>query len=268
MKPENFLYLHKKCNEQSALTAEDIKPFDLESEVAVRQRRNDVSFITRDNRIIILVEHQSTINPNMALRLYIYYMELVQLWIKLNNVNLFSTQEIPPLPLPEFYVAYNGKGELKEKYSAFKLNHGGVKVNICVEIIDIRYGNLQDVETDNTLAGYSYLYKVFDERMKEGFSKEKSFELARKECIESGYLFGFIDKEEFVVFYKDFMNYDKQVWTEGWEEGKEEGWEKCAEKSVMVAIRNKAPVALIEAMAKEVNITKDRLDQLMTEVVV
>ena len=55
--PKRFLHLLKHCRQQElTLTEDDIKPFDLESTVAARVRRNDVSFITNDNRLIILVD--------------------------------------------------------------------------------------------------------------------------------------------------------------------------------------------------------------------
>jgi len=75
------------------LTVDDIKAFDLESSIAIRIRRNDVSFITKDNRLIILIEHQSTLNPNMALRLFLYYIELLQLWIKGEGANLYGEKK-------------------------------------------------------------------------------------------------------------------------------------------------------------------------------
>jgi len=63
-------------DDQMPLMADDIQPFDLDSSIAVRVRRNDVSFITKDNRLIVLIGHQSSINPNMAFRLFLYFIEL------------------------------------------------------------------------------------------------------------------------------------------------------------------------------------------------
>ena len=222
--PKNFLQLLEKCTGgKTSLTVDDIKPFDLDSEVSIRIRRNDVSFITKDNRLIILVEHQSTINPNMALRLFLYYVELLQLWIKLNEINLYSKQKISALPIPEFYVAYNGKGMLKEEVSVFSLSHTGIKLDIAVKIIDIRFENLKSKETENALTGYSYFYKVYDESKKEGMDNQEAFGKARKECMKQGYLTGFIEKEDFIMFYKDILDYDTQLRAEGRDEGRSEG---------------------------------------------
>ena len=222
--PKNFLYLLSRCSDgKSTLTEDSIKPFGLESPVAYRIRRNDVSFITNDNRLIILIEHQSTLCPNMALRLFMYYIELLQLWVKTNDVSLYGQQKIANLPLPELYVAYNGTKRLNDIYSTFKLEHTGIKIDVNVKIIDIRYDNLEDKETTNTLAGYSYFYKIYDECIKKDIPSKEAFETAREECIKQGYLQGFIDREDFIMFYKDILDYDTQLKEEGKAEGKAEG---------------------------------------------
>jgi len=57
--PENFMYLLKKCSGgQTQLTKDDIVPFDLSTTYTKRQRWNDVSFLTKDDKLIIFVEHQ------------------------------------------------------------------------------------------------------------------------------------------------------------------------------------------------------------------
>ena len=215
-KPDNFLQLLKHCSKgNTALTVEDIEPFDLESSVAVRIRRNDVSFITKDNRLIILIEHQSTINPNMAFRLFLYYIELMQLWIKANNINLYGEIKMKNLPVPELYVAYNGSEPLEEKVSTFRLEYEGLKIEVAATIVDISFDKLEEKESSNALAGYAYFYKVYDESKQAGLTGEEAFNNARMKCMSQGYLKGFIDKEEFVMFYKDILDYDTQLLKEG-----------------------------------------------------
>ena len=222
--PHNFLQLLEWCRgRKSNLTVEEIESFDLDSELAYRIRRNDVSFITNDNRMIILIEHQSTICPNMAFRLFLYYVELVQLWIKQNEINMYGESEIPDIPAPEFYVAYNGTKPLKSEYSTFALEYEGIKIDVKVKIVDIRYEVMEDTSTTSNLAGYAFFYKVYDAGISKGLSREAAFTIARDECIKRGYLHEYVDKEDFIVFYKDFLDYDTQLKMEGRAEGKAEG---------------------------------------------
>ena len=74
------------------------------------------------------------------------------------------------------------------------------------------------------------------------------------------------------MFYKDILDYDTQLKAEGRAEGKAEGKAEGraegAENAICAAIRVKVPFPLIEAMAKEANISKKRLDELMKQVAV
>jgi len=209
--PSRFIPLLEKCRgEKVNLSENEITPFDLDTDYATRPRRNDISFMA-EGKIIILVEHQSTVNPNMALRLFLYYNELLQLWIKLNNINLYGKEKVKNIPQPEFYVVYDGKESLKEEYSTFQTRHKGIKIDIKVKIVDIHYDRLDDTAPQNALAGYACFWHEHNEGIKQGLPKQESFEAARQTCIKKGYLSGYIDREEFIMFYKDFLNYDNQV---------------------------------------------------------
>ena len=273
MIPENFVQLVAYCNKDvPILSVDDIMPFDLDSVTATRRRRNDVSFITKDNRLIILIEHQSTINANIALRLFMYYIELLQLWIKSNDVNIFGSAKIRDFPVPELYVVYNGKVPLVEKMSTFVIESRDVKINAKVNIIDIHFDKLGETKPDSALAGYAYFYSIFDKCKQGGATDDDAFMKAREECIKNGYLFGFINKEEFVVFYKDFLDYDTQLEKEaearGEERGLERGMERGLERTLQLAIQNNAPISLLQAVAKDAGISQRRLEELMAQVAV
>ncbi|MDR3021053.1 MAG: Rpn family recombination-promoting nuclease/putative transposase [Treponema sp.] len=66
---------------------------------------NDISFEI-GGKLVVLIEHQSTINPNMALRLLIYITRVLEKRIK--SRTLYSKKPVS-IPYPEFYVLYNGK---------------------------------------------------------------------------------------------------------------------------------------------------------------
>jgi len=72
---------------------------------------NDISFEI-NGKLVILVEHQSTINPNMALRLMGYFYKLMEKTIRSSAI--YSTKLVP-IPHPEFYVLYNGTDEFPDE---------------------------------------------------------------------------------------------------------------------------------------------------------
>jgi predicted transposase/invertase (TIGR01784 family) len=65
---------------------------------------NDISFEI-GGKLVVLIEHQSTINPNMALRLLIYITRVLEKRVK--SRTLYSKKPVS-IPYPEFYVLYNG----------------------------------------------------------------------------------------------------------------------------------------------------------------
>ena len=68
------------------------------------EKYNDLSF-TIEDRIIVMAEHQSTINPNIPLRLLGYSTDTYTKLIDTDR--LYSSTQIK-LPTPVFYVFYTG----------------------------------------------------------------------------------------------------------------------------------------------------------------
>jgi hypothetical protein len=72
--------------------------------VIINGRVNDISFEI-GNKLVVLIEHQSTINPNMPLRLLMYVARLYEKMIPRKKI--YSAKQIK-IPRPEFIVLYNG----------------------------------------------------------------------------------------------------------------------------------------------------------------
>ena len=65
---------------------------------------NDISFEI-GGKLVVLIEHQSTINPNLALRLLMYIGRVYEKI--LDDEKIYSSTKIS-IPKPEFFVLYNG----------------------------------------------------------------------------------------------------------------------------------------------------------------
>ena len=64
--------------------------------------KNDISFLM-DNLVIVLIEHQTTINPNMPLRFLSYLDELYRRIVSGQSAKIYGS-ELIKVPAPEFYV--------------------------------------------------------------------------------------------------------------------------------------------------------------------
>ena len=73
-------------------------------DVLFMEKINDISFEI-GGKLVILIEHQSTINPNMALRLLMYIARVYEKIIKDRDI---CSVRVVKVPRPEFFVLYNG----------------------------------------------------------------------------------------------------------------------------------------------------------------
>ena len=71
---------------------------------------NDISFVI-DGKLVVLVEHQSTINNNMPLRMLIYMARIYEKICSKGSIYRTKRMEIPT---PEFVVLYNGKDPIPD----------------------------------------------------------------------------------------------------------------------------------------------------------
>ena len=235
----NALY-HKNLPEDTPV---EIVTLD---DVLFTKRKNDVAFIV-DGHFLIFVEHQSTLNENMPLRLLFYVVqEYEKLFgyriIKGKQVSnpLLYKKELIPIPKPEFFVLYNGTRNLKEvakdgttKVVTEKLmrlsdafmekNENENSLELCAKLIDIRYQSnheslyqekqqsKEEVKNLSLLGEYSYFISKVKEYKKEYKNLENAIKTAAKHCIEKGILKEFLLKNETEVVMMLFGVYDEEM---------------------------------------------------------
>jgi hypothetical protein len=153
---------------------------------------NDISF-TVDNRLVVLIEHQSTINPNMPLRLLMY---IARVYEKIIDPKCVYKQGLIKIPRPEFIVLYNGidkypNEKLLKLSAAFEQT--GIKkapeLELTVRVLNINQGHNPKLEQrSKSLAGYSAFVAKVREFQSSGDSLKKSIERAVFYCINKGIL--------------------------------------------------------------------------------
>ena len=197
---------------------------------------NDISFEI-GGKLVILVEHQSTINPNMALRLLLYISRVLEKRIK--SGTLYSTKKVK-IPWPEFFVLYNGKEPYPEtatlKLSDLFENPQGLgipeKLNplleLEVKVININEGmNLEISSRCKKLAEYSAFIAKIHFNINELGSLEEALREAVIYCRKHDILNEFLETHASEVLNMILTEWNtedaKRVWyEEGLEAGKTE----------------------------------------------
>jgi hypothetical protein len=213
-------------------------PIDINtlSNVLFRKQRNDISFLI-NNRLIVLIEHQSTVNNNIPLRFLMY---IGRLYEKITDPKKRFQIKLGKIPKPEFIVLYNGKNpypDYKElKLSDAFLNTGRKKIDIplelSVKIYNINNGHSREILNKSvTLRDYSIFIEKIREHEKEKKSLEEAVSLAIKYCINKGILREFLRKHGSEVINMLYAEYSFEeeaavIREEAREEGREEGREE------------------------------------------
>lgn len=101
--------------------AEDLKESDFENieleNIFTIDVYNDVCFRVK-NHLIVLMEHQSSLNPNMPIRMLLYLAEEYKRIITNSKKwGAILSQNLVKLPTPEMYIVYTGNKNIPTKLS-------------------------------------------------------------------------------------------------------------------------------------------------------
>ena len=222
-----YLALHP---EDTDVKESDFKLVTLEN-VLTTGFYNDLGIQVR-NRLILLVEAQSTFSVNIALRMLLYLAGTYKEYIEDQKLDLYGSHPVE-IPRPELYVVYTGgRKEIPETLRLSDLYQGAGSAEVEVKV-------LRDDGTGDILDQYVQFCKIADEqREKYGLTQQAIDETIRI-CIAENVLAPFLasrQKEVLEIMVTLFdqekiaeihdYNVAKAARQEGHQLGREEGREE------------------------------------------
>ena len=190
--------------------------------------KNDISFLA-GNRYIVLLEHQSTISENMPLRMLWYIAKLYRQRV---NPDVPYKRARVPLPMPQFFVFYNGTEHMPETWTmrlsdAFPENEGTLE--LTVSAFNINYAEHRELlEKCRDLKCYSIFVARVRDEVQKGATLHKAIADVIRYCKENDILKDyFAQREQEEVFDMVSIKWEperaKRVWME---EAREQGLEQ------------------------------------------
>lgn len=211
---ENFLSLYNSLHGTSLTLAETkIEPIILEQTVYTG-RYNDVSMLLNE-KIIVLVEQQSTINENMPFRFLEYVSRLYE---KLVPLEKRYEHRLIKLPKQEFYVFYNGEQDYDAENTlklsdAFRTENSsdekpsGFTLELTAKVFNInKWNEISAVLRCAVLSGYATLTKYAREARLSG--REDYLDYAVMRCISEGTLAEYLKRNSTEVRNMLISEYD------------------------------------------------------------
>ena len=191
---EKFLSLYNALHGTTLDAATKLESLRLEQAMYMTFY-NDVAHLV-DDRIIVLVEHQSTVNANMPLRFLQY---VARLYEQIRNLRAKYYRTLQKIPTPEFYVFYNGVENYPERTTlrlsdAFMTMPAKPSIELIVTVININYNKRSEVlHACKPLAEYTLFIETVRRHTK--LDSENGFKNAIKECIQNDILREYLQRK-------------------------------------------------------------------------
>ena len=218
-----YLSLHP---EDTDIRDEDFRLVTLENILAIGQY-NDLGFQVRD-KLILLVEAQSTFSPNIPLRMLMYLAKTYNEYIEEHQLSLYREKKVS-IPRPELYVIYTGEKEAPDILRLSDMYEGSGSADLAVRV-------LRDGQPGDILSQYVDFCQVANEQVSLYGRTDEALMSTIQICQERGILVPFLDcrKKEVVDIMTRLFSQEK-AWEmelaahareereEGRKEGREEG---------------------------------------------
>ncbi len=206
------------------MSPEDITYVTLEGVLFIA-RKNDLAFTVK-NRVLVISEHQSTINENMPLRDLIYLGRTLEKL--LDEKNLYRRKLIH-IPTPEFYIFYNGETpfptekilRLSDAYLE-KGKHPMLELEVKVININPSSGH-KLLKECRPMYEYSWFIQRIRNYLSDGWGRDNAITQAVQDCLDNGIMTEFMQEHGSEAVN---MLYTQWNWDDAMEVEREEAYEE------------------------------------------
>lgn len=193
-------------------------------------RKNDLAFTVKQ-KILVIGEHQATVNENMPLRVVIYFGRTMERLIPPRAI--YRTGRIP-IPTPEFYVFYNGKEprpreQILSLSDSYLVKTDSPMLELKVKVINVNLSAGHPILQEcRPLYEYSCFMGCVQDYLKTGENRDEAIRQAIEDCVSRGIMADYLQEHGSEVRNMLFAEFNlddaKEVWQEeAWEKGRAEG---------------------------------------------
>ena len=228
---ERFIALYNALHGSGLDGHTDIRALEIE-QVLYMNFANDIARLV-NNTVIVLAEHQSTINENMPLRCLQY---IGRIYEKIQEPRSKYCRHLVKIPRAEFYVFYNGTEDYPVEKDlklsdAFIETEEQVQLEVRVKVININTNKGNKVlQTCPVLGEYSRFVEVVRKHLQK--DPQDGYTTAIKECLSDNILKEYLQRKSTEVVNMLLTEYDyatdiavqrEEALLEGVEQGIQQG---------------------------------------------
>ena len=223
-KAENGLSIYNALLGTNYTDTSDLEIVTLKDAIFMK-KKDDVALLIYMS--LLMLEHQSTINPNMPIRGLQYYGNSVDGYIKKHKLDIYGKKLIK-IPTPHYFVLYNGSEEAPDRQE-LKLSdafeHKVEGYEWTATFLNINSGhNKELMQRCPELEGYAKLISYIRDNSYNGMEQERAVDEAVERCIKEGYLKEYLSQHIGEAKGMLLSGFDEEIYENGLrEEGREEG---------------------------------------------
>lgn len=237
---EYTLQLYKALHPEDVnVTEDEITIVTLEN-ILLNQPYNDLGF-TVGNRLLILVEAQSTWSINIVVRGLLYMAQTIQDHIQETKQNIYGSKKVS-FPEPEFYVIYTGNR--KERPAQLTLSEeffGGHK-----SALEVTVNVLYDGKQGDIISQYVAFTKVYQEQIEKYGKTQKAVLETIRICKDKNVLKSYLESREKEVVDIMMALFNKEQVLEAYVEEERQAAAKAATEAATNKERENGIIRLIE----------------------
>ncbi len=255
-----LLKLYKTLHPEDTTATEDSLTDVTITNVLTDNLYNDLGFIV-NNKLMILVEAQSTWTVNILVRILLYLAQSYHEYFQRTSQDYYKSKKVK-MPKPELYVIFTGnKGRKPDKISLSKEFFEGTVIDI-----DVKAKVIYESDTDDIINQYIIFCKVFNEQTKKFGMTQKAVTETICICKDRNVLREYLlDREKEVVTIMMSLFDEEQIMKSFIRsERHEAAQDKVKEKAILMLQKGKISIDEIQTFFPE--LSDDEIEEVKGEV--
>ncbi len=185
-----LLKLYKTLHPEDTTATEDSLTDVTITNVLTDNLYNDLGFIV-NNKLMILVEAQSTWTVNILVRILLYLAQSYHEYFQRTSQDYYKSKKVK-MPKPELYVIFTGnKGRKPDKISLSKEFFEGADIDI-----EVKAKVIYESDTDDIINQYIIFCKVFNKQTKQHGMTQKAVTETIRICKDRNVLMEYLAQRE------------------------------------------------------------------------
>ncbi|GFI18002.1 hypothetical protein IMSAG249_00180 [Lachnospiraceae bacterium] len=204
---KNLLKLYKTLHSEDTTATEDTLDIVTIDNVLTDNLYNDLGIMVGNNRLLLLLEAQSSWTVNILIRILLYLAQSYHEYFEKTSQSLYKSTKVK-MPKPELYIIYTGnKGRRPDTISLSQEFFDGADIDI-----EVKAKVIYEKDTEDIINQYIIFCKVFDEQRKLYGMTEQTVKETIRICKDRNILKEYlISREKEVVTIMMSLFDDEQI---------------------------------------------------------